>query len=256
MDPILPLLNTLNADGRLRVWSLVITVFGDLVQHRGGEISTARLNPLLARVGVEAGALRTALSRLTTDGWVERQRKGRFSLYRLSASGQERFGPATRRIYAPPQTEPVTEWMLVIDTSRQPQLLPAGAIPDGAHCVVAGRLEHLSDAYRASLVSSGYTEAVASLRRDLDSLGKVTLTGLDAAAARILLIHRWRRIVLRHPEPVAALLDGPDPRAAVAAAYATLIDESEGWLDASDDGATPLPAADASFAMRFRSGGA
>ena len=66
MDPLVPLINTLRAEGRLRVWSLVITAFGDLVQHRGGAVSSARLNVLLGRIGVEPGALRTALSRRET----------------------------------------------------------------------------------------------------------------------------------------------------------------------------------------------
>ena len=51
MDPLSPLVEALHSEGRLRVWSLVITVFGDLVQHRGGQISTARLGQLLGRVG-------------------------------------------------------------------------------------------------------------------------------------------------------------------------------------------------------------
>ena len=77
MDVLEPLITSLHAEGRLRVWSLVVTVFGDAVQHRGGRIATLRLQHLLERVGVEAGALRTALSRLTSDGWVVRDREGR-----------------------------------------------------------------------------------------------------------------------------------------------------------------------------------
>ena len=68
MDPLDPVITALHAESRLRVWSLVITVFGDCVQHRGGAISTARLGRLLGRIGVEPGALRTALSRLGRDG--------------------------------------------------------------------------------------------------------------------------------------------------------------------------------------------
>ena len=79
-DPLAPLIASLHAQGRLRVWSLVITAFGDLVQHRGGEISLARLGRLLGRIGVEQGALRTALSRLARDGWVLSTRRGRASL--------------------------------------------------------------------------------------------------------------------------------------------------------------------------------
>lgn len=38
MDPLAPLITAVHTEGRLRVWSLVITVFGDLVQHRGGAV--------------------------------------------------------------------------------------------------------------------------------------------------------------------------------------------------------------------------
>ena len=67
MDPIEPLINAFHAGGRPRVWSLVVTIFGDAVLHRGGCIATLRLQELLERVGIEAGALRTALSRLARD---------------------------------------------------------------------------------------------------------------------------------------------------------------------------------------------
>ena len=101
MDPLAPLISALHSEGRLRAWSLLITVFGDMVQHRGGEIGTLRLGQLLGRVGVEGGTVRTALSRLTRDGW-ERERAGRSSRYRLSAQGIDHFAPATTRIYAAP----------------------------------------------------------------------------------------------------------------------------------------------------------
>ena len=114
MDPLKPLIDALHSEGRLRVWSLVITVFGDLVQHRGGEVSTARLGVLMNRIGVEPGALRTALSRLSRDGWVTRERAGRTSLYRLSDRGLDRFAPATSMIYAPPRREPVAEWSVFV----------------------------------------------------------------------------------------------------------------------------------------------
>lgn len=244
MDPLAPLITTLHGEGRLRVWSMVITVFGDLVQHRGGEISTARLGRILGRVGVEQGALRTALSRLARDGWVQSERSGRTSIYRLSARGLDRFAPATTRIYAPPRDAPVDRWAIALrlgPSGRQEAVLsPADEAKDGADCLVTGTLDAISDAYRAALLDPGHRAALAALAVDLKALADPMPTPLDAAAARMLLIHRWRRIVLRFPEIPSALMpaDAPlaDPRQSVAVAYARLTPAAEAWLDGETTG--------------------
>ncbi len=259
MDPLAPLIDALHREGRLRVWSLVITIFGDLVQHRGGVVSTARLGALTRRVGIEAGTLRTALSRLGRDGWVESERQGRTSLYRLSAQGLARFAPATDLIYAPPRHAPITAWSLSVtlgDTGPQIGLVPQGEGPGAADCVVVGTLETLSEAYRMHLMGDAQAAALAALAADIDTLHAVQIEApLDAAAARMLLIHRWRRLVLRHPEPVPELLpDGaplPDPRRSVADMYRHLSPQTEAWLDADSDGLRPMPDADVGFARRF-----
>jgi phenylacetic acid degradation operon negative regulatory protein len=260
MDPLAPLITALHREGRLRVWSLVITVFGDLVQHRGGEISTARLGQLLGRVGVEQGTLRTALSRLGRDGWVTRERDGRTSLYRLSGQGLERFAPATTRIYAAPRKGPVTRWTIVVrlgaNGTPETTLLPADdACPD-ADCRVTGTLDRISEAYRATLLGDPHRAALVSLERDLTALANApTLDPLDAAAARMLLIHRWRRIVLRYPDLPADLMpkDTPlaDPRSAVAQVYARLAPGAEAWLDEGLNGLAPMPPAPTQIGQRF-----
>lgn len=258
MDPLAPLLSSLHADGRPRVWSLVITVFGDLVQHRGGVISTARLGVLLGRIGVEPGALRTALSRLGRDGWVSSERAGRTSLYRLTAEGEGSFAPATARIYAPP-LGPVRAWALHVRLTPQgpvAALAPAGQVPAGADCIVTGDLTRMSEDWRRSLLDPVQRAALDRLAADLEALAAARLDDpLDAAAARMLLIHRWRRIVLRHDVPAAQLMpdDAPlrDPRAAVATAYLRLAPVAEGWLDADLGDQAPMRPADARFARRF-----
>ena len=259
-DPIAPLINALHAQGRLRVWSLVITVFGDLVQHRGGEISTARLGKVLGRAGIEPGTLRTALSRLGRDGWVTRTRAGRSSYYRLSLDGLARFAPATTRIYAPPRHGDVQEWALSLHLDpgggQRFWLHPADDWSDTADLRMTGTLEQISDAYRAALLSPEHRAALVDLRADLVTLEEVKLSDpLDAATARMLLIHRWRRIVLRHPEIAPQLMpqDAPlaDPRSRVAEVYRALTLMAETWLDSGlgDDGA--MPPADARFETRF-----
>ncbi|MEC7258110.1 MAG: PaaX family transcriptional regulator C-terminal domain-containing protein [Pseudomonadota bacterium] len=265
-DPIAPLVTALHGEGRLRLWSLVITAFGDLVQHRGGEISTARLKLLMGRIGVEQGTLRTALSRLGQDGWVSSTRQGRLSLYRLTPEGLAKFGPATTRIYAPPRAGAVDRWRLSVvpqpGGSAQIALTPADeAAPESALAVV-GTLEQLTPEWRAGLITAPHRAALLALERDLDSLaGAAEPDPLGAAAARMLLIHRWRRIVLRYPEyPPEILPQGtplPDARARVAQAYARLAAPAEDWLHSTGGGLTAMPPATRNVAQRFqRSDGA
>lgn len=262
MDPLAPLITALHAEGRLRVWSLVITVFGDSVQHRGGRISNVRLQALLGRIGVEPGAIRTALSRLNRDGWVTSQRQGRNSFYQLTPQGQTRFTDATSRIYAAPRTTPVTEWTLAIGPD-QPGLpvapgvvlRPADQPAPQADCAVTGQLSDLSPQMCESLLPDALRQALQALLADIDALSDAALTPLDAAAARTLLIHRWRRIVLRFPEAPTELLPpemkGRAPRAEVAATYVALTPAAETWLDTPLQDIKPMPKPHPDFAQRF-----
>lgn len=261
MDPLAPLISALHNQGRVRVWSMVITIFGDLVQHRGGQISTARLGCILGRVGVEQGALRTALSRLGRDGWVHSERNGRTSHYRLSAQGLARFAPATTRIYAPPRDGPVKRWALAVRVAasgrREATLSPADEVADEAECLVSGELQQISDAYRASLLSEDHRSALAALASDVGALDSAEpVTPLDAAAARVLLIHRWRRIVLRFPDIPPDLMPSiaplADPRSAVAGVYRRLSPATEAWLTRGSAGLPAMPGGGDPVPLRFQ----
>ncbi|MCF6234289.1 MAG: hypothetical protein L3J36_14490 [Rhodobacteraceae bacterium] len=218
---------------------MVITVFGDLVQHRGGQVSTAKLGQVLGRVGVEQGALRTALSRLARDGWVQVERIGRTSHYRLSQQGLARFAPATMQIYAPVKLAPVARWAMVLKlgaTGRQEvTVCPLDDVVDQGDCLVSGDLCTVSGAYRASLLEDDHRFALAALAADITALAGVKMSEpLESAAARVLLIHRWRRIVLRFPDIPWELMpkDAPlaNPRHAVAEAYWRLSEPGEAWM--------------------------
>ena len=94
---------------------------------------------------------------------------------------------------------------------------------------------------------------------DLDALAQIEPDdALTAAAARMLLIHRWRRIVLRFPELPAELM--PDnapltrPRNAVANAYRRFWAASERWLDSEIGGQSGMPAANGLQQNRFGMG--
>ncbi len=265
MDVIEPLITALHNEGRLRVWSLVVTVFGDAVQQRGGRIATLRLQHLLERVGVEAGTLRTALSRLTHDGWVLRDREGRNSFYRLSESAQAEITAASTAIYAAPVRGEIREWVMAsgdlapiggIEVAANTWLLAADNLPDLSNYVcITGALTAFPQRFTKRVLSADHQAALTALNNDIQALDGVDLPPLDAMAARMLLIHRWRRIVLRFPDippelfAVNAVL--PNPRQTVADTYRQLFEASEDWLESGEHGLGPKPASNRAFTHRF-----
>ena len=263
MDALSPLIQALRDEGRPRVWSLVITVFGDSVEPRGGRIATARLRALMARIGVEEGALRTALSRLSADGWVCSERTGRSSSYTLTARGRAEAAAATARIYRAPAESPQT-WSLGLGGTPPPGalavqgevwLVPGEARGTGAEIQLTGTLDSAPQLV-LRLVTPEHATALEALRADLSSLETLADPDpLTAAAARTLLIHRWRRLVLRYPELPDALLPAGHParalRADVARIYRSLGPAAERWLGSDGEGFDALPAGDGSLARRF-----
>lgn len=79
--------------------SLLVTVWGDTVRPRSGEIGAAALIRLMAPLGLSSRAVRAALSRMTRRGWLRRRRAGRRAFYALTAAGALRLEQGVRRVY-------------------------------------------------------------------------------------------------------------------------------------------------------------
>ncbi|MCP5065415.1 MAG: phenylacetic acid degradation operon negative regulatory protein PaaX, partial [bacterium] len=97
-----------------RVKSLVVTVFGDAIVPYGATIWMGSLIRLLAPFGVTPRAVRTAVQRLSQEGWFCRRSQGRRTEYSLAEPARRNFVEADRRIYAlaPPDWD--GHWCLVI----------------------------------------------------------------------------------------------------------------------------------------------
>ena len=258
----------LHGNGRLRVWSLIITFFGDAVNPRGRRVALSVLQDAMALLDIEAGAVRTALSRLASDGWVERERQGRLSFYTLSPQGRFAFDEATRRIYAAGPPDWDGQWCVAVTLADHADRLRAlGFVPVGGPAWLkpgkaAGVLpadvlviHGEGTAFPPGLFAlwdmdrlAGQYRAFISCWQTFDPAG---LEPHDAMAARTLLIHDWRRIVLRDPALPAELLpaDWPGSKALhlVRQIYAALAAPSEAWLDAAG-----LPPATGAGAMGSR----
>lgn len=272
------MIDRLHARGRLRVWSLVISAFGDAVVPRGGRVALTILQDIMGRLRIEPGALRTAMSRLAADGWVIREREGRNAFYRLAEGGRHAFDLATRRIYAGSQPDWDGSWTVAITSPDKGLDLPdaatlgfvrlngcvylrpetKGALPLPAELadtlVIHGESADHPEAFGALWPSlelgAAYRQFISAATPLAAALGRGGgLKGVDAVAARILLIHDWRRIVLRDPALPRELLPddwpGEEAREIVRVIYEALHAASEAWLDAAD---LPCPASVRRFA--------
>jgi phenylacetic acid degradation operon negative regulatory protein len=279
------LIARLHGHGRPRVWSMVITVFGDAVVPRGGRIALTALQDIMGRLRVEAGALRTAMSRLAADGWVIRERNGRSSFYRLAEEGRHAFDRATRRIYAagPPAWDGA--WTVAVAppdgaAELREKMEEAGFLrveasvylrpetrnaPDPADALAGMLVIHGNSAEHPEAMRMLWPsdEIAAAYRAFIEAhrplLGAFRRSGsirpLDAMAARTLLVHDWRRIVLRDPGLPLALLPrhwpGEEARTLARDVYGRLLEPSEAWL--GENGLPPL-AHPREFAGRFGRG--
>jgi len=291
---ISPLIAAFHARSPIRAWSLIVTIYGDAVAPRGGELWLGTLTQLLDAISIDDRLVRTAMSRLASEGWLERTKIGRKSFYRLSEGGRRAFADATRRIYfAAPQAWK-GNWRLAILTASgeirtaqrdmlrghgfgqlSPTVFLAPATADGdlfsgnspafsgivwldAAGSAADATLLAGEAFQLQAVAGGYRRFVETFSRLEAALERGEgLADLDRLIARILLIHEFRRLVLRDPLLPDALLpeDWPGLAARLLAAriYRRLVDGSERWLDQNGectDGALPPP--EPGFYERFQ----
>ncbi len=256
----------LHVSGSLKVWSLIITFFGDSIVNRGGNVSANTVHTVLDRVDIGSGAVRTAFSRLASDGWVERQKQGRRSYFQLTKKGMQLFSDASQRIYAPVQTaadkqvkqDQQGSWLLgmYIDKSLlnhfpddnaivlpnrsllvfNPDVKTTKAASDLGLLSVTGRLNDVPDWVVDHLCPADWEQQVQALLSGFDKLADKPLSDpLSCLAARTLLIHQWRRLLLRYP-PIPRALKGQslhienEARKFVGDLYHQLTERAEVWL--------------------------
>src|ERR1700752_3019126 len=72
-----------------RTGSIVITVFGDAIVPRGGSVWLGTLLEFFATIDIDSGVVRTAMSRLAADGWLERHKVRPNRFFPLGDKGRE-----------------------------------------------------------------------------------------------------------------------------------------------------------------------
>ncbi|MEX0351193.1 MAG: PaaX family transcriptional regulator C-terminal domain-containing protein [Paracoccaceae bacterium] len=208
----------------LKVWSVIVSLFGDLAQQKDDCVSGAALTAILKPMGLKPEAIRVALHRLRKDGWIDSDRVGRGSMHFLTDYGRAQSAAVTPRIYDE-NTTPASDWHLLIaedgraaDTlntlllttdyialGRNAALGP-GPLPGDCEDLVGftATAHAVPQWLKARLFPQDLAQACASLRDTVhavraDRPRTEALTAVQIATLRTLLIHRWRRVALRHP---------------------------------------------------------
>ena len=270
-----------------RTGSLIITFYGDAIVPRGGSIWLGTLLQFLDMVGTDGGVVRTSVSRLAADGWLDRDKVGRKSFYRLAKSGRQRFEAAVEHVYNPRPSAWEGKFRLLLigsGTDREASravlfeagfgspipgawIAPSGVkvppVPDSAIRVEVSATHDM--AQRLILESWPLDRTAASYHDFLKTFAALEswmqqakeMEPADAMLARILMIHHYRRVLLRDPLLPEALLPknwpANDARDLCARIYRGLLPMSEKWLDdhgASVTGKLPKPGPE--LLRRFR----
>jgi len=106
-DPT-PALSRRHAAGAPSARGLLFTLLGEFVLPGGGTAWTSAVLAAFARLGIEEKTTRQALMRTAASGWLDAQKAGRRTRWRLTASAQKMLTEGADRIYS--FTGPAESW--------------------------------------------------------------------------------------------------------------------------------------------------
>ena len=276
---------TLLADIDPRAGPLIISMFGDTIAPRGGNIWLGSLIGLMSHFGVSERRVRTGVFRLTRDGWFETKSAGRRSFYQLTQKSCATFAQADRRIYTASLPQWDGNWTLVQALPDLPakdrqqlrdalkwhgfgQLSPTlmisprtsapspfnGADQTGAVVFQARQEECAGTASPAEIAGAAWNIAGLSTAYDMliqrfsPFVTAHPVSPTECFVLRTLLIHEYRRILLKDPQ-LPAVLAPPDwpgdaARKLVARLYHLLTPSTDQFVAANIEcwsGACPAP---------------
>lgn len=283
----------------LRAGSLIITIYGDSLMPRGGEVWLGSLINVLEPFGLNPRLTRTAVFRLTQDDWLQAKPIGRRSYYQVTESGRASFTQAFKRIYASTSPDWHGEWtvamlsMLDNDERRlirqklswlgfgqvgpQTMMHPSANVADVEKIlrnnqlqdkvmlihglnqgdkVTPAMLEQIKSCWDLKSLGQDYQSFLDMFRPLLQELGEQSISDEQAFQARTLLIHEYRRIMLKDPllpdELLCTNWNGRAARQLCANLYQQLWQAAERYITSQLETADgPLPAANQKFLRRF-----
>ena len=216
MRPMTPAVHHILGGERPRVWSFIVTIFGDLAREDNRYISSRTLNRMTAQIGVKPEATRVALHRLRKEDWLESAKFGRESHYRLTDNGRNLSREAAPRIYGAASGQALM--LALYDPSK---IAPEGLRIASGMSLVTSKYEGAMNLAVTDplptwmvdrLVACDVLRAAHNLHARLTDLSTGSdLSELDHAVLRLSLVHEWRRIILRVPNVPDVLFENAMP---------------------------------------------
>ncbi|HEU4348086.1 MAG TPA: PaaX family transcriptional regulator C-terminal domain-containing protein [Actinoplanes sp.] len=225
--------------------SALFDLYGDYLRSRGGRAPVAALVKLLAPLGIAAPAVRTAVSRLVRQGWLQPLPMSAGPGYRLTPAAARKLDEAYARLHRTGRAAWDGRFDLVLPhrplaarVARRLTALGYGMLDE--HVWVATRpadevdtlltgaavaYERFSAAHPAGSpgaaavvgrawdlpeIGRGYEDFVATQRPLVSSVTART-SDEQAYAARVALVHAWRTSLAGDPQLPPALLPSPWP---------------------------------------------
>jgi len=93
---------------------LIVTVYGLYARESAGWLSIAAVIRLMAELGVDEPAVRSAISRLKLRGLLQARREAGVAGYGLSSHGAEILAQGDRRIFHRPKPSAADGWLLAV----------------------------------------------------------------------------------------------------------------------------------------------
>lgn len=205
-----PVLVELAGLDRLKTWSLIVTLFGDL---EGISLTGKQIGHFLADVGIKPEAARVALHRLKKDGWIETRKDGREVRYRMSDHGLRETASVSTDVYRQDVKYPEGFRLFLVDEDdgagpmpksaihlfRNILLVPARSpdIPENAVPLVSEN--PLPQWVLSRLVSPALCRLATRVSACCQAFreSRETFSQDEGNAVRLLVLHHWRKMALR-----------------------------------------------------------
>jgi len=213
------LVQQLLAEHNISAAAFIVTLYGDVVEPRGGVLWMGSIIHACAAVDISENQVRTAVSRLVRAGQFQGERIGRRSFYRLTEAARDEFNYAAEVIYALKDTQ---RWQLVYVGADEAllrrlkrlgyvQLTPRLAMgPDHIPLpneVVVWQIDLLQGQEQfADFVAeywdlTQYEQAYQQFIAQFQAVPQwvPALPAQLALTLRLLMVHQYRQVVLRTP---------------------------------------------------------
>lgn len=243
----------------LRAGRFIVTLYGDVVEPRGGRLWMGNVIESCAMVGISETLVRTAVSRLVASGKLVGTRLGRKSYYALTDDARGEFAAASRILFDPPEkqgwiflylTEADESAVAALARAGFASLAPAwwlgagGAVPSGIEGIAfeaeAGSarqgLRNLAENHwglaQCEADYHAFADRFYPLLEGLNA-GRA-LTDAEALTLRLMLVDSFRAIALRDPhlprEALPKIWSGDAARALFARLYHALSSKADAYV--------------------------